>query len=135
MSRSTVQRSSRTRGFTLVESLVALAIMMIALSAIGALNATSHRADQHVERHLADIENAQQILAGLPSRRDLANLPLSGETAGYRWRLGAAQFNGAFANSRERTGWTPETIVLTLQGPGRAPLSFDMVRLVRIVAK
>ncbi len=90
--------------------------MMIVLAAIGGLSASSLRSGQHVERHLAEVENAQQILAGMPGRSELANRMLTGEMAGYR-------------------DWTPETIVLTLQGPNGAPLSFDMVRLVKAVAK
>ena len=43
------------------------------LAAIGALSASSLRAGGHVENHLADVENAQQILAGLPGRGELAN--------------------------------------------------------------
>ena len=84
---------------------------------------------------MADIENAQQILAGLPGRNELANRTLSGDMAGYRWRLDAKPFNAAFLAPRAQTPWTPETIVLTVQGPSGAPLSFDMVRLVRTGGK
>ena len=135
MFRSTPRPSSHSRGFTLVESLVALAVMMIVLSAIGGLSASSLRAGRHVELHLADIENTQQILAGLPGRNELANQTLTGEMAGYRWRLDTAPFSADFVDPRAQTRWTPETIVLTVQGPGGVPLSFDMVRLVRAGAK
>src|ERR1700687_685299 len=91
--RSTPRPSSHSRGFTLVESLVALTVMMILLSAIGGLSASSLRLGRYVERHLADIENAQQILAGLPSRNELANGALTGEMAGYRWRLDSEPFS------------------------------------------
>jgi len=52
-----------------------------------------------------------------------------------RWRLDAKPFIADFVDPSAQTGWTPETIVLTLQGPNGAPLSFDMVRLVKAVAK
>jgi type II secretory pathway component PulJ len=58
--------NNRSPGFTLVESLVALAVVMILLSAIGALSASSQRAGLYVERHVADVEKVQQVLAGLP---------------------------------------------------------------------
>ncbi|MBV8106927.1 MAG: prepilin-type N-terminal cleavage/methylation domain-containing protein [Hyphomicrobiales bacterium] len=135
MFRSTLRPNSHSRGFTLVESLVALTIMMILLSAIGGLSASSLRAGRYVERHVADIENIQQILAGLPARSELANRTLSGEMVGYRWRLDTAPLSVDFVDPRTRTPWTPETIVLTVEGPGGVPLSFDMVRLVRAGAK
>jgi prepilin-type N-terminal cleavage/methylation domain-containing protein len=127
--------NSYSRGFGLVESLVALTIMTILLSAIGGLSASSLRAGRYVERHVAEMENAQQILAGLPGRDQLANRTQSGEMAGYRWRLDAQPFSAAFLAPRGQTPWTPETIVLTVQGPGGAPLSFDMIRLVRTTGK
>ncbi len=72
----------------------------------------------------------------MPGRSELANRMLTGEMAGYRWRLDAKPFVADFVDPRVQTGWTPETIVLTLQGPeDGAPLSFDMVRLVKAVAK
>jgi type II secretory pathway pseudopilin PulG len=129
--RSTPRPNSRSRGFTLVESLVALTIMMIVLSAIAALSASSLRTGRYVERHLADVENVQQILAGLPGRSELANQTQSGETAGYRWRIDAAPFSAAFIDPAAQTRWAPEQIVLTVQGPGGVPLTFDTVRLVK----
>jgi general secretion pathway protein I len=109
--------------------------MMILLSAIGGLSASSLRAGHYVERHVADIENAQQILAGLPGRSELAKRTQSGEMAGHRWRLDAAPFSADFVDSRAQTLWTPETIVLTVQGPDGVALSFDLIRLVRTAAK
>ncbi len=131
----TLHPGNHSRGFTLVESLVALTIMMILLSAIGGLTASSLRTSRYVERHLAEMENAQQILAGLPGRDQLANRTQSGEMAGYRWRLDAEPFSAPFLASGAQARWTPETIVLTIQGPGGAPLSFDMIRLVRTASK
>ena len=131
MFRPTLRPNSQSRGFTLVESLVALTVTMVLLSAIGGLTASSLDAGRHVERHLAEVENVQQILAGMPPRNGLANQTLSGEMAGYRWRLDSAPFNAAFVDSHTQPPWAPEKIVLTVRGPDGAPLSFDMVRLVK----
>jgi general secretion pathway protein I len=131
----TLHRNSHSRGFTLVETLVALTVMVIALSAIGGLSASSLRTGRYVERHVAEMENVQQILAGLPGRDQLASRTQAGEMAGYRWRLDAQPFSATFLPPRAQTPWTPETIVLTVQGPSGAPLSFDMIRLVRTADK
>jgi general secretion pathway protein I len=131
LSRSTLRPSSHSRGFTLVESLVALTVTMILLSAIAGVSASSLRTGRYVERHVADMENIQQILAGLPARGVLGSRPLSGETAGYRWRIDSKPFNADFVDPSAQTPWTPEMIVVTVQGPtGAPPLSFDMIKLV-----
>jgi prepilin-type N-terminal cleavage/methylation domain-containing protein len=137
LSRSTLRPNSRSRGFTLVESLVALTVMMILLSAIAGVSASSLRAGRYVERHVADMENIQQILAGLPARAALGKRPpLSGETAGYRWRIDSKPFRADFVNPTAQTPWTPKMIVVTAQGPAGAPaLSFDMIKLVPAQAK
>lgn len=131
----TLHPNNHSRGFTLVEALIALTVMMILLSAIGGLSAASLRTGRYVERHVAEMENAQQILAGMPARDQLADRTQSGEMAGYRWRLDAQPFSAAFLAPRAQSPWTPETIVLTVQGPSGAPLSFDMIRLVRPAGK
>ncbi len=131
----TLYPNNHSHGFTLVEALVALTVMMILLSAIGGLSASSLRAGRYVERHVAEMENAQQILTGMPGRDQLADRTQSGEMAGYRWRLDAQPFSDAFLAPRGQTPWSPETIVLTVQGPSGAPLSFDMIRLVRAAGK
>jgi general secretion pathway protein I len=127
----TLRPISSSRGFTLIEALVALTVMMIVLSAIAGLSASSVRADRYVEHRLTDLETAQEIIAGLPARNELANAALTGEMAGYRWRLDAKPFDAAFVHPRARTPWTPQMMTVTIRGPGGAPLSFDMVRLVR----
>ena len=55
-------------GFTLIEALAALAVMGAGLAAIGALANSSVRAGLYAERHLAEIETARKIIAGMPSR-------------------------------------------------------------------
>jgi Tfp pilus assembly protein PilV len=124
-----------SRGFTLVESLIALTVLMIVLSAIGALSASSLRSGLYVERHVADVENVQQIIAALPSRGNLADRSLSGKMAGYQWRIEAQPFAANFVDAQAQTRWTPETIVLTVKGPGGSVLSFDTIRLVPTGAK
>ncbi len=135
MFRSTRRPNSHSRGFTLVESLVALTVMMILLAAIGGLTATSLRSGRHVESHLADIEITRQIVAGLPARAELAKGGLTGDMAGYRWRLDSAPYRPDFFNPKSATPWAPQIIVLRVQSPNGGVTSVDTVRLVRTPAK
>jgi general secretion pathway protein I len=135
LSRSTRPPNRGSRGFTLVEALIALTVLMILLAAIGGLSASSLRAGFYVEHHVADIEAAQQMLAGLPARNELVNRTLTGDIAGYRWRMDAQPFTGDPVDPRAQTRWVPDTIVLTMKGPTSAPMSFETIRLVRTNVK
>ena len=101
----------------------------------GVSAAGSFRSARHVERHLAEIETTEAIIAALPGRDRLADAALSGETGGYRWRLESAPFRADFVDPRARTPWTPQRIVLSVQGPTGEVVSFDMIRLVRTPAR
>jgi general secretion pathway protein I len=134
--RWTRRPNSDSRGFTLVESLVALAVMMLLLAAIGGLALTSLRSGLYVERHLAHLDITRQIVAGLPARSELAKQQgLSGDMAGYRWRLDTAPYRPDFFSPKSPTPWTPQIIALRVESPNGGVTSVDTVRLVRTPAR
>jgi hypothetical protein len=93
---------------------------MILLSAI---SASPQLAGRYVERHVMDVENAQEIRAALTGRNELADASLSGEPAGYRWRLNAEPLKADIVGPRAQTRCT--------RGPSGPSSSFDMIRFVR----
>jgi general secretion pathway protein I len=117
------------RGFTLIEVLVALAVVAVSLSAIGSLIAVTVRGARSVGAHLALIETARGIVTGLPDRNDLAPGNLSGESAGYRWRVDVLPFYADFVDPE--AVWLPQTIVVRVQSPSGKILQVNTVRLRR----
>lgn len=83
-------------GFTLVEVLVALAVVSILLAAIGSLIAVTTRAARSIGGHLALVETSRTILTGLPDRDQLTPGDLSGQSAGHRWRVDVLPFYADF---------------------------------------
>src|SRR5258708_21911780 len=75
------------QGFTLIEVLVALAVIAVVLTAIGSLIAGSVRGARALDQHLTLIETARAVEAGLPDRADLKLGTLAGEVSGQRWRV------------------------------------------------
>ncbi len=114
---------------------MALTVVMILLSVIGRLSASSLRVGQNIERHVTDLENVRRIISVLPARDELANRSLSGEAAGYQWQFEAKPFTAKFLLPPAQTPWAPEMVVVTVEGPGGAPLNFDMVRLVKVAKR
>jgi len=80
-------RQRWSSGFTLIEVLVALAVVAASLAAIGSLIATSVRGVRAVEQHVALVERARAIMAALPRRDELAIGQAAGESGGYRWQV------------------------------------------------
>ena len=83
MSPSTkLQSRDTSAGFTLIEVLVALAVLAVSLTAIGSLVATNIRATRALDQRLALAATARAILTGLPDREEFAVSNSSGEIAG-----------------------------------------------------
>ena len=118
-----------TAGFTLIEALAALAVMGAGLAAIGPLASSSLRAGLYAERHLAEIETARKIMAGMPSREALPVGRLTGALDAHDWRIDSTLI-GAPALVGDAI-WTPQRIEVLVRSPSGAMLKIDTVRLRR----
>jgi general secretion pathway protein I len=114
-------------GFTLIEALAALAVLGAGLAAIGPLASSSMRAGLYAERHLADIETARKIIAGMPSRESLPVGRLMGALDAHNWRIDSMLI-GAPAAVGDNF-WIPQHIEVWVQSPSGAVLKFDTIRL------
>lgn len=120
-------------GFTLIEALAALAVMGAGLAAIGPLVSSSLRAGLYAERHLAQIETARKILAGMPSREALPVGRLTGILDAHDWRIDSTLI-GAPAKVGD-TLWTPQRIEVLVRSPSGAMVKVDTIRLRRQATK
>ena len=112
------------QGFTLIEGLVALAVVAAALGALAQLNAQSRRATLVAEHRGALAATARMIEAGLPSRTQLGGGERSGVVDGHRWRLQTAAFPAG-----KGAAWVPRQLSLQVQGPGGETLQIETIRL------
>ena len=132
MFRSTCSRRSQaTAGFTLIEALVALAVVAVSLSAIGSTIATTVRGVRSLDRRLALVETSRAILTGLPDRNELASGSLSGELAGHRWRVDVRPFVVDGAKNEDTARWLPQSVTIRVQSPSGGILELNTVRLRR----
>jgi general secretion pathway protein I len=123
-------------GFTLIEALVALAIVAAVLSSIGAVIATSVKGTRSIDQHLALTGAAETLLAALPARNLLKPGRQTGETAGHRWRIDVAPMNVAVTSDAPPTGrFVPLAVSMRLQAPGGPAIQLTTVRLVPKVAE
>jgi general secretion pathway protein I len=129
--RRCVPRPAGSHGFTLIEAVVALAIVAISLTAIGAVTATSARGTRSLEEHLALVETTRIVAATLPKNQDASLDGLSGDILGHRWRLSVAPFVGSGIYQVPDSPWIPQTVVVRVRSPSGAVYGFETVRLQR----
>ena len=141
MSRSIFPPNSRARneradaGFTLLEALIALAVVMISLAAIGNLASSSFRSGLHVERHLAAVAAAQMIEAGFPDRAALSSPNLSGSMSGHRWQVRSTPFQAPIIDPAAGNVWAPQTMALEVISPSGDQVRIDVIRLIKRTAQ
>jgi general secretion pathway protein I len=124
-------RRKREAGFTLVEVLVAIAILAISLAAIGSLMAMNVRGTRARDQRLALIETARAIETGLPPRGELVIGSSRGERAGHLWRVDVQPYPVPAVDTPVQPAWVPARVVIRVQSPGGALLQVETIRLVR----
>jgi general secretion pathway protein I len=125
--------SDHEAGFTLIEALVALAIIATVLSSIGALIATTVKGTRSIDQRLALTGTAETVLATLPARNLLKPGHQSGETAGHRWQIDVIPMAMARGEASRAGRWTPVTVAMRLQAPGGPVMQMTTVRLMPTV--
>jgi general secretion pathway protein I len=124
------------RGFTLIEALVALAIVAAVLGSIGTVIATTVKGTRGIDQRLELGGTAETLVAALPARTLLKPGRQSGELGGHRWRIDVSRMNVAVANDAPQTGrFVPLAVTMRLQAPGGAAMQVTTVRLVPRVAE
>ena len=122
---------NRIAGFTLIESLVALAIVAIALSSIGALIASTIRTTRAIEGKLDRLAATRTVLGALPDRDQIAPGAFSGDVAGHNWRLDVSAFASKDIALQPSAPWVTQLVVVTVQSPTAGAMQISTVRLRR----
>jgi general secretion pathway protein I len=116
-------------GFTLIEVVVALAVVAISLAAIGSLMATTVRGMRAIDTRLALIETARAIETSLPDRGELKIGSVTGDLADHGWRVDVLPFLTGNVAASQTNPWVPQTVIIRVQSPAGAIIQIDTVRL------
>jgi general secretion pathway protein I len=129
-SRAAKPSTAACAGFTLIEVVVAIAVLALVLGAIGAAVGTTVKGMRSVDQKLPLLETAQSLLATLPDRDALRPGVQSGRTGDVRWRADIAPLNGAIADAPASDKWLLLLVTVTVQGSDGPPVRLDTIRLV-----
>lgn len=121
--------SDGAAGFTLIEALVALAIIVAVLGTIGSVIATTAKGTRSIDQRLALAGTAERLLADLPPRALLKPGRQSGELSGTRWRVDIAPMNVA-GEDLAANRFVPMAVNLRLQRGDGASIQITTVKLV-----
>lgn len=119
-------------GFTLIEALVALAVVAASLAAIGTLMAGNMRGSVKIGQHVELIASLRAVETGLPKRTELGAGNFSGEMNGQAWSIVTGPVSGEYFNPKAAQLWEPKQIVISARSPSGATAQLVTVRLVRL---
>jgi general secretion pathway protein I len=117
-------------GFTILEVLIALAIVAVSIVAIGSVISTNARGVQALEKHVALMQSAQMVLAtAIPPRKELAPGSLSGQVHDFRWQVDIGPVAGDWLVDNADVAWVPELVKIRVRSPSGATVDLETVRL------
>jgi general secretion pathway protein I len=122
----------RDAGFTIIEVLVALALVTVVIVAIGSLMATNVRGVRSFEQHVALMQATRTAMtAAIPPRDALQPGTVSGQADGYRWTVDVSPLGGDWTVPNSDLAWVPELVRVRVRAPGGAMSDVRTVRLAR----
>jgi general secretion pathway protein I len=120
----------RDAGFTILEVLIALAIVAISIVAIGSVMATNARGVQALENHVALLQSAQTVfVTAIPARKELVPGTLSGQLRDFRWQVDIGPIGGDWVVEGADVAWIPELVKIRVRSPSGAIVDLETVRL------
>jgi general secretion pathway protein I len=123
---------SREAGFTIIEVLIALAVVAISIVAIGSVMSTNVRGVRLLEQHVTLMQTARSVMtAELPSRAELRLGALSGQVNDYRWKIDVGPLGEDWTVPGADVAWIPALVRIQVQSPSGAVSDLKTVRLVR----
>jgi general secretion pathway protein I len=118
-------------GFTIIEVLVALALVAVTIVAIGSLMATNVRGVRSLEQHVVLMQATRMVMTtGVPPRSALRPGASSGRTENYGWTIDVSPLGDEWTAPGTDVPWIPELVRIRVKSPGGAVSDIRTVRLI-----
>ena len=108
----------RVAGFTIIEVLIALAVVAVSVVAIGSVMSTNVRGVRLLEQHVTLMQTARSIMTtGIPPRAELGPGALSGQIDGSQWKIDVGPLGEGWAVSGADVAWIPRSSEFASEPP------------------
>jgi general secretion pathway protein I len=122
----------RDAGFTIIEVLIALAVVAVSVVAIGSVMSTNLRGVRSLEQHVTLMQTARTVMIGeLPASAELDFGALSGQVNDYRWRIDVEPMGEEWNVKGADAPWIPALVRIQVRSPSGALSDLKTVRLMR----
>ena len=130
-SRSRRDDSKRQAGFTLLEALVALALILAFAAVLGPHLSQARRIMVHAEGRVAAQVLLRSLLDAPFDRTSLANAVRKGEASGLRWRIVAEPVLAAAPGTPDQPRWLPYRVTASVAWSSDQVITAETIRLGR----
>lgn len=122
----------RDAGFTIIEVLIALAVVAVSIVAIGSVMSTNVRGVRLLEQHVTLMQTARSVMtADIPSRAELGPGAVSGQVNDYQWKIDVGPLGEGWAVLGADVAWIPALVRIQVRSPSGAVSDLKTVRLMR----
>ena len=120
----------RDAGFTILEVLIALAVVAVSIVAIGSVMSTNVRGVRLLEQHVTLMQTARTVLtAGIPPRAELGPGALSGQIDDYKWTIDVGPMGEGWDVAGADVAWIPALVRIQVRSSSGAVPDLRTVRL------
>ena len=121
----------RNAGFTVIEVLIALAVVAVVIMAIGSVMSTSVRGVRSLEQHVTLMQAQRLVMeAELPPRAELGFGTWSGKTGDHQWEIDVGPMAAAQDVPDASGAWMPALVRIQVRSPSGAVSDLRTVRLI-----
>ena len=132
MFRTTPPIDGRDAGFTIIEVLIALAVVAVSIVAIGSVMSTNVRGVRALEQHVTLMQTARSVMAAdVPPRAEIGVGTWSGRTNDHQWRIDVSPMGDGWSAAGDKAPWVPALVRIQVRSPSGAVMDLSTVRLMQ----
>ena len=130
MFRAASPTDGRAAGFTIIEVLIALAVVAVSIVAIGSVMSTNVRGVRSLEQHVTLMQTIRSVMAAeVPPRAEIGFGTSSGQTNGHQWRIEVSPMDEEVSAAGNKAAWIPALVRIQVRSPSGAVMDVRTVRL------